>query len=199
MARIFVVLAAFMLAALPVQANEKLKGKDLENVLILDLNVGRVVIEMHDDIAPKHVERIKLLTREGFYDGIVFHRVMRDFMAQTGDPTGTGTGGSKYPDLKAEFNKEKHYRGAVSMARANSPNSANSQFFIVLEDSNFLDRKYTVWGHVIDGMKYVDRIKLGDDRQDGHVQEDPDYIVKAQIAADVVKTPEETQQEAQPK
>ena len=173
---------------------------DLENTLYLDLSTGgRVVILMRPDQAPNHVERIKTLVRQGFYDGLVFHHVIEGFMAQTGDPMGTGAGGSELPDIEAEFNKIPHLRGAASMARANDPNSANSQFFIVLEDSNFLDRKYTVWGHVIDGMKYVDRIKLGDDRQDGHVQEDPDYIVKAQIAADVVKTPEETQQEAQPK
>jgi peptidylprolyl isomerase len=134
-------------------------------------------------IAPKHVERIKTLTRQKFYDGIVFHRVIDGFMAQTGDPTGTGMGGSKLPDLKAEFSDEPHIRGAVSMARAANPDSGNSQFFIVTKDSRFLDNQYTVWGRVIKGMELVDKLKKGAGR-DGKVQ-DPDAMVKVRVAADV--------------
>lgn len=160
------------------------QAADPENTLYLDLKDGRVVIEMYPDKAPEHVKRIKELTRAGFYDGIVFHRVIAGFMAQTGDPTGTGMGGSDKPDLKAEFNNEPHSRGAVSMARANDPNSANSQFFIVLADSNFLDNQYTVWGRVSSGMEFVDKIKKGDSNDNGAVS-NPDKIVKMQVAADV--------------
>lgn len=156
-----------------------------ENILYIELKTGRVVIEMLPNVAPKHVERIKILTRQKFYDGVVFHRVIDGFMAQTGDPTGTGMGGSKLPDLKAEFSDEPHIRGSVSMARANDPNSANSQFFIVTKDSRFLDNQYTVWGRVIQGMELVDKIKRGKGR-DGSV-EDPDRMVKVRVAID---TPE---------
>lgn len=159
---------------------------DLENTLYLELKSGRVVIEMFPDVAPKHVERMKTLARQGFYDGLLFHRVIEDFMAQTGDPNGNGTGGSTLPDLPAEFNDIPHYRGAVSMARAQDPNSANSQFFIVLEDSNFLDNKYTAWGRVVEGMKYVDLIKKGDRQANGKVDE-PDRIISMRVAADVEK------------
>jgi cyclophilin family peptidyl-prolyl cis-trans isomerase len=152
---------------------------DPENTLILETTKGRVVIELRPDLAPGHVERIKTLAREGFYDGVVFHRVIEGFMAQTGDPTGTGSGGSKYPDLKAEFNAEPHVRGVCSMARTNAPNSANSQFFIVFDDAQFLDRQYTVWGKVIEGMENVDNIKRGEPVRD------PDSITTMRVQADM--------------
>ncbi len=161
------------------------KPKDLENTLYIDLKDGRVVIELLPRVAPKHVERIKLLARQKFYDGIVFHRVIDGFMAQTGDPTGTGMGGSKLPDLKAEFSDEPHIRGTASMARAMDPNSANSQFFIVTKDSRFLDNQYTVWGRVVSGMEFVDKIKKGGGR-DGKVN-DPDKMISVRVAADVEK------------
>ena len=135
------------------------------------------MIRLRPDLAPKHVERIKTLAREGFYDGIVFHRVIEGFMAQTGCPHGTGTGGSDYPNLKQEFNGEPHVRGICSMARAANPDSANSQFFIVFDDATFLDRQYTVWGRVVEGMENVDRIERGEP------VENPDKIVKASMAA----------------
>ncbi len=159
------------------------QAADLENTLYLDLKDGRVVIEMRPDLAPKHVKRIKELVREGFYDGIVFHRVIDGFMAQTGDPTGTGTGGSG-KNIKAEFSKEPHMRGAVSMARAANINSADSQFFIVLAASTYLDGQYTYWGKVTEGMEFVDNIKKGDSSDNGAV-ENPDKIIKMQVAADV--------------
>ncbi|MBL8571647.1 MAG: peptidylprolyl isomerase [Phreatobacter sp.] len=155
---------------------------DAENTMILETTKGRVVIAMRPDLAPGHVDHIKKLVREGFYDGIVFHRVIDGFMAQTGCPHGTGTGGSKYPDLKAEFNAEPHVRGIASMARAQNPNSANSQFFIVFDDARFLDKQYTVWGKVVDGMDNVDGIKRGEPVRD------PDKIVVAKIAADDAAT-----------
>ena len=151
--------------------------KDPENALFLDLEKGRVTIELRPDLAPNHVARIKELAREGFYDGIVFHRVIEGFMAQGGDPTGTGMSGSG-KNLDAEFSAEPHVRGTCSMARAQDPNSAASQFFIVFGDSRFLDNQYTVWGQVIDGMDHVDAIKRGEPVQD------PDKIVKMQVAAD---------------
>ncbi|MBR5839413.1 MAG: peptidylprolyl isomerase [Victivallales bacterium] len=155
---------------------------DKGNTLYLDLKDGRVVIEMFPNVAPKHVARIKELVRQGFYDGIVFHRVIDGFMAQTGDPTGTGMGGSG-KKLPAEFNSEPHVRGTASMARAMDPNSADSQFFICFADARFLDRQYTVWGKVTSGMEFVDKIKKGDSRQNGTVT-NPDKIVKMQVAAD---------------
>ena len=155
------------------------KIKDPENALILETTQGKVVIELRPDLAPGHVEHIKKLAREKFYDGIVFHRVIDGFMAQTGCPQGTGTGGSKYPNLKAEFNAEPHVRGICSMARSSSPNSANSQFFICFDDSGFLDRQYTVWGKVIEGMDNVDKIKRGEPVQN------PDKIKSLKVAADV--------------
>ena len=148
-----------------------------EDTLILETSKGNVVVEMRPDLAPKHVARIKELARQGFYDGVPFHRVIEDFMAQTGDPTGTGTGGSGQK-LAAEFNAEPHTRGAVSMARAQSPDSADSQFFIVFDDATFLDRKYTVWGRVIEGMENVDAINRGEPPAN------PDKILSAKIAAD---------------
>ena len=150
---------------------------DNDNTLILETTKGKVVIALRPDLAPKHVERIKTLVREGFYDGIVFHRVIDGFMAQTGCPNGTGTGGSSYPNLPAEFNAEPHVRGTVSAARAQNPNSANSQFFICFDDARFLDKQYTVWGKVTEGMEFVDKIKRGEPVRD------PDKIVKATLAA----------------
>ena len=152
---------------------------DLENTLILETTKGKVTIELKPEVAPNHVARIKELAREGFYDGIVFHRVIDGFMAQCGCPNGTGMGGSDKPDLKQEFNPEQHLRGTCSMARTNNPDSANSQFFICLEPSAFLDRQYTVWGQVTDGMDAVDQIKKGEPVRD------PDSIVSMKVAADV--------------
>ena len=139
---------------------------------------GRVVIKLRPDLAPGHVERLKTLARQGFYDGIVFHRVIDGFMAQVGCPHGTGTGGSDLPDLKAEFNAEPHVRGICSMARSQNPNSANSQFFIVFDDARFLDKQYTVWGQVVEGMENVDNIKRGEPVRE------PDSIVSMKVMAD---------------
>ncbi len=158
----------------------------MENTLYLDLEYGRVVIKMHPELAPKHVARVKELVREGFYDGVVFHRVIDGFMAQTGDPKGNGTGGSG-TKIPAEFNDGKHTRGAVSMARSANINSADSQFFIVLGDSDFLDGQYTYWGEVTSGMEFVDRIRKGDPNENGSVPY-PDRIVRLQVAADVSKS-----------
>jgi cyclophilin family peptidyl-prolyl cis-trans isomerase len=160
---------------------------DPENTLYLDVPAGRVVIAMRSDLAPDHVAQIKALARRGFYDGVPFHRVIDGFMAQTGDPTGTGTGGSGHK-LKAEFSSEKHVRGTVSMARAQDPNSADSQFFICFAPSSFLDGQYTVWGKVESGMEYIDKIKKGDQARNGTVS-NPDKIIKAQVAADADKKP----------
>lgn len=153
--------------------------KDPENTLILNITHGEVIIEMFPDVAPNHVARIKELARESFYDGIVFHRVIDGFMAQTGDPTGTGMGGSG-KNLAAEFNDVPHQRGTCSMARAQSPDSADSQFFICFDASPFLDGQYTVWGQVISGMDHVDQIKRGEP------VDDPDQIVSMRVAADAV-------------
>ena len=149
-----------------------------DNTLVLETTKGRVVIELRPDLAPSHVERIKTLARQGFYDGVAFHRVIDGFMAQTGCPNGTGTGGSDLPDLKAEFNAEPHVRGVCSMARTTTPNSANSQFFIVFDDARFLDKQYTVWGKVVEGMENVDKIKRGEPVRD------PDRIVSMKVLAD---------------
>jgi peptidylprolyl isomerase len=148
------------------------------NTLVLNLDSGGdVVIRLRPDLAPGHVERIKQLVDEGFYDGVVFHRVIPGFMAQGGDPTGTGTSGSKYPDLKAEFSKEPHVRGTASMARTNAPNSANSQFFICFDDARFLDNQYTVWGNVVEGMEHVDALPKGEPPRQ------PGKIVRASLRA----------------
>jgi peptidylprolyl isomerase len=152
---------------------------DPENTLIMEMTQGRVVIALRPDLAPNHVKRIKELAREKFYDGIVFHRVIEGFMAQTGCPQGTGTGGSG-EKLAAEFNSEPHARGTCSMARAQAPNSADSQFFICFADARFLDRQYTVWGKVIDGMENVDKIKRGEPVKN------PDKILTLRVAADVM-------------
>lgn len=151
---------------------------DPENTLILELDTGEVTIRLRPDLAPGHVARIKELAREGFYDGVPFHRVIAGFMAQGGDPTGKGTGGSKKPNLKQEFSAEPHVRGVCSMARTNDPNSANSQFFIVFDDARFLDKQYTVWGQVVDGMDAVDALPKGEPPRN------PGKINKARIAAD---------------
>jgi peptidylprolyl isomerase len=151
---------------------------DLENTLHVQLEKGLVVIELLPKLAPGHVARIKELAREKFYDGVVFHRVIEGFMAQGGDPTGTGMGGSKKPDLKAEFSKEPHVKGICSMARSSNPNSANSQFFICFGDAGFLDNQYTVWGRVTDGMQFVDGLKRGEPPKN------PDKIVTMRVAAD---------------
>jgi peptidylprolyl isomerase len=153
---------------------------DLENTLYLDVPAGRVVIALRPDLAPKHVARIKELARDGFYDGIVFHRVIDGFMAQTGDPKGNGTGGSGQ-NLPAEFSKEKHLRGTASMARAQSPDSADSQFFICFAPAAFLDGKYTVWGKVTSGMEHIDAVAKGEPPAK------PDKIVKMRVAADAEK------------
>jgi cyclophilin family peptidyl-prolyl cis-trans isomerase len=150
---------------------------DKENTLVLETTKGRAVIALRPDLAPNHVARIKELARDGFYDGIVFHRVIEGFMAQTGDPTGTGMGGSG-KKLDAEFNREPHVRGTCSMARSQSPNSADSQFFICFDDAGFLDGQYTVWGKVTEGMENIDKIKRGEPVKD------PDKIVSMKVAAD---------------
>jgi len=151
---------------------------DLENTLYIDTDHGRVVIELKADVAPGHVERIKELAREGFYDGLIFHRVIDGFMAQGGCPNGSGMGGSSKPDIKAEFNTEKHVRGTCSMARSQMPDSANSQFFICFGDSSFLNGQYTVWGQVTEGMDFVDMLAKGEPPAS------PDKINKMQVAAD---------------
>jgi cyclophilin family peptidyl-prolyl cis-trans isomerase len=155
-----------------------------ENMLHLDLSTGgRVTIQMYPEIAPAHVERIKTLTRQGFYNNVIFHRVIDGFMAQTGDPKGTGQGGSELPDLKAEFNRTPHLRGTVSMARTNEPDTANSQFFIVFQPRFSLDNKYTVFGRVTSGMQYVDAIERGEPPAS------PSRVLQASIAADNVLPP----------
>jgi peptidylprolyl isomerase len=155
---------------------------DLENTLYLDLEAGRVTIELYNDVAPNHVARIKQLAREGFYDGLTFHRVIEGFMAQGGDPDGTGMGGSGHK-LPAEFSDRPHHRGACSMARSQDPDSGDSQFFICFGDATFLDGQYSVWGQVIDGMEHVDGIKRGEG-MDFCMNGSPDKIVKMQVAAD---------------
>jgi len=176
----FVIVALFALLA--GFAMPAAKAQDKENQIYLDLKDGRVIIQLLPEAAPGHVKRIKELTRAGFYDGLKFHRVIEGFMAQTGDPRGDGTGGSGQR-LKAEFNREKHVRGTLSMARAQSPDSADSQFFICLAAASYLDGQYTVWGKVVEGMEHVDKIKRGDRHNNGAVR-DPDTIVKMQVAAD---------------
>ena len=151
---------------------------DLENTLYVGLKGGRVTIALRPDLAPGHVSRIKELAREGFYDGTPFHRVIEGFMAQGGDPTGTGTGGSKKANLKAEFSREPHVRGVCSMARSQDPNSANSQFFICFDDATFLDGQYTVWGEVTEGMENVDALPKGEPPRQ------PGKIVSMKVAAD---------------
>lgn len=179
-ARLAVLIAFAIAAVLPAAAQTTATP---DNILVLETNKGAVEIALRPDLAPQHVARIKELAREGFYDGVVFHRVIEGFMAQTGDPTGTGSGGSKLPDLKAEFTSTPYQRGTVGMARAQSPDSANSQFFIMFNRVSSLDGKYTVFGEVIDGMDVVDTIKKGSQSANGQVS-NPDKIVKAYIKGD---------------
>jgi len=178
LSRLLLLIAAFTFGG-------KAMAADLENTLYLDVPAGRVVIEMRPDLAPATVAQIKALVRRGFYDGIVFHRVIDGFMAQTGDPKGDGTGGSGHK-LKAEFSNEKHVRGVVSMARASDPDSADSQFFIMFAPAPALDGKYTIWGKVTSGMEYIDQIKKGDQARNGAVTS-PDKIIKMRVAADAEK------------
>jgi peptidylprolyl isomerase len=161
-------------------------AQDLKHTIYLDTKDGRITIKLRADLAPKHVAQIETLTKRGFYDGVVFHRVIDGFMAQTGDPTGTGMGKSDLPDLPAEFSAEPFKRGTVGMARSQDPNSANSQFFICFAEAPFLNKKYTVVGEVTSGMDVVDKIKKGDKAANGSVAA-PDKIVKMQLAAEPEK------------
>jgi cyclophilin family peptidyl-prolyl cis-trans isomerase len=171
--------AAFILSAGLALAQGAL---DPQNTVYMDLKDGRVVIKLRPDLAPKHVERIKILTKRGFYDGIVFHRVIAGFMAQTGDPTGTGMGGSDLPNLPAEFTPERYKKGSVGMARSQSPNSANSQFYLCYDGCGSLTGQYTLWGEIVSGMEFVEKIKKGAG-SNGEVT-GPDKIVKMQMMAD---------------
>ncbi len=177
--RVIAVLAAFVVSL----NGGIVSAADLENTLYMDVPAGRVTIELRPDLAPRTVARIKELARQHFYDGIVFHRVIDGFMAQTGDPTGTGMGGSG-KKLEAEFTDTPFVRGTVGMARAQDPNSADSQFFICFEPASFLDGKYTVFGQVTAGMEYIDALKKGDQADNGKVT-NPDKIIRMQVAADV--------------
>ncbi len=182
------VLAAFALVAalfVLVPAPTSAKDLDPENTLLLELKDGTVQIEMLPEIAPKHVAQIKTLVRAGFYDGLVWHRVMEGFMAQTGDPTGTGRGDSDLPNIKAEFSMEPFTRGAVGMARSSDPDSGNSQWFICLADCRFLDGQYTVWGRVVEGMEYVDEIKKAPKNRQSGMVDDPDHIISMHVMKDM--------------
>jgi len=184
MIRIFAVILALVCAA-PAFAQPKLQaGLDPQNTILLDTKYGRVVIKLRNDVAPHHTQRIKQLARDGFYNSVPFHRVIAGFMAQTGDGQyGNGTGGSKYPNLKAEFSNVPFTRGVVGMARTSDPNSANSQFFIMYAENSGLNGKYTVVGQVVSGMDAVDKIKNGPEAANGAVT-NPDKILKMQVAAD---------------
>jgi cyclophilin family peptidyl-prolyl cis-trans isomerase len=175
-------MTAVLAAALALGARSA-RATDPENTLYMDLKDGRVVIELRPDLAPKTVARMKQLVRQHFFDGIVFHRVIEGFMAQTGDPTGTGYGGSGQK-LAAEFSKANHLRGTVSMARAQDPDSADSQFFICFEAQPGLDGQYTIWGQVVQGMEFVDKIKQGNPNDNGTVASPQDKIIRMQVAAD---------------
>jgi peptidylprolyl isomerase len=184
LARLFAALLAFLSISLPKTGlADTSSASDLQNTIYLDVPAGRVVIQLRPDLAPRHVARIKELARKGFYDGLTFHRVIPGFMAQTGDPRGDGTGGSG-KELKAEFSREPHVRGTVSMARASDPNSADSQFFICFAPAPFLNGQYTVWGKVVSGMEFVDAIKAGSRENNGAVS-NPTKIVRMRVAADV--------------
>lgn len=172
----------FMLSIFSILTFNIAKAGKLENTIYLDLKDGRVTIEMYPESAPNHVARIKELVKSGFYDGLKFHRVIDGFMAQTGDPTGTGMGGSGQ-NIKAEFNDRKHVKGTLSMARSADPDSADSQFFIMFDDAPHLDGQYTIWGQVVDGMDHVMNIKRGSQYDNGTV-DNPDVIVKMQMAED---------------
>jgi peptidylprolyl isomerase len=179
---LFAVLAA-LICAVPAIAQPLPAGLDPQNTILIDTKYGRIVIKLRPDLAPKHAERIKILAREKYYDNVPFHRVIAGFMAQTGDgQNGDGTGGSKYPNVPAEFTSTPFTRGVVGMARTNDPNSANSQFFIMYGDGSFLNGKYTVIGQVVSGMEAVDKLKKGEG-QSGAVN-DPDRMLKVQVAAD---------------
>jgi len=178
-------LIAIGLLAMTIETSDAGAAPNPENVLVMELKDGIVKIEMLPDLAPKHVEQIKTLTRQGFYDGIVFHRVIDGFMAQTGDPTGTGRGGSDLPDIPAEFSAEPFERGVVGMARSQNPDSANSQFFITFAPARFLDRQYTVWGRVIEGMEFVDMIKKAPHGDQSGTVRDPDKIISLKVEADL--------------
>jgi peptidylprolyl isomerase len=181
--QLFAVLAALACAA-PALAQTLPAGVDPQNAILIDTKYGRIVIKLRPDLAPKHAERLKTLARDKFYDNVPFHRVIGGFMAQTGDgQNGDGTGGSKYPNLPAEFTNTPFVRGVVGMARTNDPNSANSQFFIMFGDGSFLNGKYTVVGQVAAGMEVVDKLKKGSEAQNGSVA-DPDRMLKVQVAAD---------------
>ena len=178
MIRILAILAA-LICAVPAVAQTLPAGLDKANALVIDTTKGRIVIKLRTDLAPQHAERLKQLARDGFYNNVPFHRVMDGFMAQTGDgQNGNGTGGSKHPNLKAEFSKVPFKRGIVGMARTSDPNSANSQFFIMFADGSFLNGQYTVVGEVVQGMDAVDKLKRGEPPGD------PDRIVHMQVAAD---------------
>jgi len=185
MTRLFGFFCAAFVALTLVTAPASAESLDPENTIHLQTKNGLVVIQLRPDLAPKHVERIKKLVREGFYDGLKFHRVIRGFMAQTGDPLGNGTGGSKYPDLTAEFSNEPHVRGTLSMARSGHPDSANSQFFIMFERAPHLDNKYSIWGQVVSGMEFVDKIKKGLSSRNGSVR-NPDSIISMKVVADTM-------------
>lgn len=186
MIRILAVVAA-LVCALPAlaQAPKLPAGLDPQNTILIDTKYGRIVVKLRNDLAPKHAERIKTLAREGYYNNVPFHRVMDGFMAQTGDgQRGDGTGGSKYPNVPAEFSQVPFTRGVVGMARANDPNSANSQFFIMLADGSFLNGKYTVVGNVVSGMDVVDKLKKAPPGSQSGSVTDPDKMLKVQVAAD---------------
>jgi len=183
MNRLIAALALLLLAVVP--AANAASALDPENTLYMDVPTGRVVIQLLPNVAPHTVAQIKTLTRQGFYNGTPFHRVIPGFMAQGGDPTGTGTGGSTLPDLKAEFNNTHFTRGTLGMARSDDPDSANSQFFICFKDCGDLDGQYTVFGQVVSGMEFIDKLKAGDPNvNDGQVT-NPDKLIKMQVAADV--------------
>jgi len=171
-----------MAAALP-GASASRASADKENTIVLTTKYGRTVIKLRPDLAPAHVARIKKLVREKFYDGLKFHRVMEGFMAQTGDPNGDGTGGSKYPDLPAEFTQTPFKRGTLGMARSSNPNSANSQFFITYARADFLDGKYTVFGEVVSGMEFIDALRMGPASRNGMV-DNPDVIETMRLVKD---------------
>ncbi|MBV9782802.1 MAG: peptidylprolyl isomerase [Acidisphaera sp.] len=183
--RLLAALAALGTATIGTTMSENAAAQaDPENTVYMDIKYGRVVIQLLPDLAPKHVERVKLLCRRGFYDNTPFHRVIEGFMAQGGDPTGTGTGGSDLPDLPAEFTTKAHFlRGTVGAARTSNPNSANSQFFIMFAPAPNLDGQYTIWGRVTSGMEYVDQIKRGSGS--GGTVQNPDRIIHMRVAADV--------------
>jgi peptidylprolyl isomerase len=176
-------LLAAALALTPAIVLAQAGRPDPQNTLEIELKDGKVLIALRPDLAPRHVERIKTLAKRGFYDGVVFHRVIEGFMAQTGDPKGNGTGGSELPDLPAEFSAEPFVRGTLGMARTQNPNSANSQFFIMFKEGAFLNGQYTVFGKVISGMEFVDRIKRGDQASNGSVS-NPDKMIKVRLLAD---------------